>query len=119
MILYSAELAQIRADVLSMLPDACNILSVTLTSDGAGGNAETWGTATAGVSCRLDYKTGDETISGGAVKPFSGWVLTLPHDADIDTENRVEVGGGTYAVLGVDGGKSWTASIRCRLEVVT
>ena len=38
--LSAGELAQMRADVLNLLPDTCSILSVSYTSDGEGGLAE-------------------------------------------------------------------------------
>lgn len=114
--LSAAELAQIRADVAELLPDEANILESTLVSDGGGGWTETWGTATAGVACRLDYKRGVEVVVGGALQSFSGWIFTFPHDTAIASTNRIEHGGNTYAVIGEDADKSWVASVRVAAE---
>lgn len=92
------ELTQLRADLLTTLPDTCAILSVTRTPDGEGGITETWGTASASVPCRLDFQTGRKVLTGGALEPFSGYVLTLPYSATCTDANRVLHNGITYAV---------------------
>ena len=48
--LTNAELAQIRGDIAGMLPDTCNLLTLTRTSDGQGGWSEAWGTASSAWS---------------------------------------------------------------------
>ena len=122
MSITSAELAQMRDDIELLLPDTCAILSVTRASDGQGGWTDTWGTATASVKCRLDAINpkgrNQELVIGGAVKPFHTYVLSLPHGTSITTANRVEVSGQTFSVTGVDLGKSWSAVVRCIVEIV-
>lgn len=113
------ELAQIRADILNMLPDTCTILSVGYTSDGEGGMAETWGTATASVACRIDYRSGRENVMGGAVLPYSKAVISLPYATALETTNRILADGRTYAVLSVNAGQSWIVSVRAELERVS
>lgn len=101
------------------MPDTCNILSATLASDGMGGFTTTWGTATANVPCRLDrVNTGLETQTGGAVELFQEWVLTMPYDETISTQNRIGTGGHIYEVTGVDDDKSWPVTIRVYLEPI-
>jgi len=116
--LTTAELTQMRADIGDLLPDTCNILSVTQASDSQGGYTETWGTATASVSCRLDKRSGREAVSAGAVRTFGTWVLTLPHNTTITAAYRVEHGSVTYSVVHVDSDKSWIASVRAELEQI-
>jgi SPP1 family predicted phage head-tail adaptor len=116
--LTAAMLTQMRTDIEDLMPDTCNILAGTVTSDGQGGYTETWGTATAGASCRIDKRTGREALSGGAVQTFGTWVLTLPHDTTITAEHRVEHDDATYSVVHVDIDKSWKASVRAELEEV-
>ena len=116
--LTTAELTQMRADIATLMPDTCNILSLTTTSDGQGGYTETWGTATANVSCRLDKRSGREAVSAGAVRTFGTWVLTLPHNTTITAAYRVEHGSVTYSVVHVDSDKSWIASVRAELEQI-
>lgn len=114
--LSAAELAAIRADIATLLPDTANILSKTEVPDGSGGVTVTWGTATAAVACRIDPARGREMDIGGQVQAFYGWVLTLPHGTTITNANRVEVNGGTFAVVSADPEKSWKASVRAYLE---
>lgn len=116
--LTDAELAQMRSDIGNLLPDTCAILSVSYTSDGEGGLTEAWGTATASVACRIDYRSGTETMAGGVVQPYSKAVLSLPYDTELDTTNRISADGRTYAVLSVNDGQSWKAVVRAELERV-
>lgn len=122
MSITSAELAQMRTDIELLLPDTCAILSVTQASDSQGGLTDTWGTVTASVACRLDAINpkgrNNELVIGGAVKPFHTYVLSLPYGTSITTQNRVGLSGQTFAVTGVDTGKSWSAVVRCIVEVV-
>ncbi len=118
-LLTAAEIEQMQADFEDVaLPDTCNILSVTRTYDGQGGYTDTWGTATASVACRLDYRTGFETLSGGAVQPYTGWYVTVPHDTSLTSANRVQVGTISYNVVDVDEGHSWELFLRARVEKV-
>jgi head-tail adaptor len=114
--LSAAELAAIRTDIETLLPDTCNILTRTLTPDGSGGQTETWGTATASVACRLDPARGREAEIGGQTEPFYGFILTLPHGTALTALQRVELNSETFAVVSVDTGKSWSASVRGYLE---
>jgi Phage head-tail joining protein len=115
-----AELAQIRADLnAATLPDTGNILSQTWVSDGAGGGSATWGTATANVSYRLDWRQGRQQVQSGAVEPFAFWQLTLPHGTGITSANRFEdKSGNQYNVSSVDNGKSWSMDVRCTVEAL-
>lgn len=116
--LSAGELAQMRADVLNLLPDTCSILSVSYTSDGEGGLAEAWGTVTANVACRIDYSSGVETNIGGAVNPYTRAKISLPYDTTLATTNRIVSGGVTYSVTNVNNGQSWNVSVRADLERV-
>lgn len=116
--LSTSEIAAMRTTLETALPDTCNILSVTQTSDGQGGFTEAWGTATAGIACRLDNTSSRELLSGDAVQHFTGWMLTLPHNTSIAAGNRVEIGGISYNVVGFDDGKSWQLDLRVLLEMV-
>lgn len=116
MVLSSSDLAQIRADVLDLLPDTGYILSSSLASDGAGGYTETWGTAGT-VTYRLDPIRQRESVAGAALTSFNMFQLTLPYDTTVEPENRFKADDGAlYSVLGVDDGKSWIASVRCVVE---
>ena len=116
--LTARELAQMRADIEDLMPDTCDILSVAYTSDGEGGMTEAWGTATANVACRIDYRSGSEKVTGGAIQPYSKAVLSVPYNTTISLTNRVKSGAYTWAILSINEGQSWQAVKRAELERV-
>ena len=116
--LTARELAQMQADIYDLLPDTCDILSVAYTSDSEGGFAEAWGTATANVKCRIDYRSGRETLTGGAIQPYSKAVISLPYSTAISLTNRVKSGDYIWAVKSINDGQSWKAVKRVEMERV-
>lgn len=120
--LTDAELTAIRADIADLLPDTGYIITVTNTADGYGG--QTVGTAISGtVTCRLDPRIintlqSAEELSGGAIEPYQRWLLTLPYNTTITTENQFLHNDVLYNVTSVDDDKSWIASVRCMVEKV-
>lgn len=117
-LLTMAELLQIRSDIEAYtLPDNCTIMVVTRTGDGAGGWADTWGTATAGVACRLDPLVGQENTGAGATRDFQRYILTVPNGTTINEAQRVIKGSETFNVINVDA-KSWQGCVRVLLERV-
>ena len=111
------ELARLQADMETVLmPDTCNILSVTYTADGQGGHTQAWGTATYGIACRIDPVKATELLAGGKVDAYNGYVVTLPHDTTVTSANRVEIDDVSYNILSVDTGKSWSACVRLQVE---
>jgi hypothetical protein len=109
------ELAQIRTDLETTLPDTCNILSLTRSSDSQGGWSETWGTAGTTIACRVDFIGGAEAVTGGALIPYSRAIVTLPQATTITAQNRIEHGGNTYTVQAVNLG-SWLGVKRASVE---
>mgnify|MGYP001151829381 FL=1 len=117
--LSANELAQIRADVAGLLPDTCDILEVTRTSDGAGSWVETWGTATADVRCRLDFRSyGKEAMNATVLTPFKGEIISMEYDETITTANRVLLNSVTYNITGVNDNQSWIGVKRVSVERV-
>lgn len=112
----SADLEYMRSAIEDLLPDLCNILRVTYSSDNAGGMSETWGTVIAGTICRLDANSGYKFIQGASPVPEHNYVITLMHDIGIMPEDRVEVGAHTFTVNSVDEEKSWRGCTRAYLE---
>lgn len=110
----AAGLSWMRDEVEKTLPDTCNILSVTRASNGQGGFTESWGTAVANVSCRVDHiKQNDAvTVVGEAGRVYNRFVVTIPHDTAITTANRIEANGYTLAIETVDPAKSEIACLR-------
>ena len=119
MLLTDDDLNIMRDAIGGLLPALCDILTVTHTSDGQGGAVDTWGTAVAGVSCRLDWRRGDEQVFGNRLFPYTGWILSIPFDTTISETQRVQLGGIVYNVSMVDNNKSWNAVLRCALEEVS
>jgi SPP1 family predicted phage head-tail adaptor len=112
----AVELARLRADLeAAALPDSCVLQTVTLTSDGQGGQTEAWAAAGT-VACRLDNGSGQRANVAASVRPFSSWVLTVPYGTGLTTAYRVEHGGETYAVIAVSDSGSWLACERAHLE---
>lgn len=116
--LTARELIQMQADIYDLLPDTCDILSVAYTSDSEGGFAEAWGTATAGVHCRIDYRSGTERMTGGAIQPYNKAVISLPYNTTISATNRIKSGAYTWSILSLNDGQSWQAVKRAELERV-
>ena len=114
--LTARELAQMRADIEDLLPDTCDILSVMYTADSEGGFAEAWGTATANVHCRIDFRSGRETLTGGAIQPYSKAVLSVPYNTALSLTNRVKSGTYVWSILSINDGQSWQAVKRAELE---
>lgn len=118
--LTAADLEYMRTSILDLLPDTCDILELSSTPDGQGGQVETWGTATAGtaVACRLDNTGGNEEISGEAVQPFTRWIMSLAYDQTLTEQNRIKHGAYTYNIMSVNNDASWKAVTRAVLERV-
>jgi hypothetical protein len=120
----SAELARIRADMEdATLPDVCNILSLSQTSDGQGGLTDTWTAAYTNIPCRLDLFTsrgvgliGAEIVVGAALKAYTTWILSVPHGTVLTSGDRVSVSGNTYNIIEVDSGRSWGGNVRATVE---
>lgn len=118
--LSASELEFMRSSINQLMPDTCNILSVTRSSDGMGGWSDAWGTATANVSCRVDYRSsGRENITGGALLPYQMTTVSMPYDVTVTTEHRLEIGSNVFSIQSVNTGQSWKAVTRCTCELVT
>ena len=113
----TAELAQMRSDIETLLPDTCVINTLTSVSDGMGGQTNSW-EASGTVDCRLDRRSASEQLSGGAIRPYSEWVLTVPYGTSITVQNQVTHGGLTYNVTEVNTDKSWPDCVRATVEQV-
>jgi head-tail adaptor len=119
--LSNSELEYMREAIGQLLPDTCNILTVTNTPNGFGGMTQTWGTASASVACRLDIVNRGqdaESIQASGIRAYQEVMLSLPYDTTITTSQRVEHGGYTYNVHSVNTDQSWIAVKRAVLERV-
>jgi hypothetical protein len=112
----TAELTDIRTELETLLPDPGTISSLTRTSDGQGGWSEAWGTAGT-CQCRLDFIGGKESVTGGALVPYSRAIVTLPQATVITEQNRFSHSSGTYTVEAVNMG-SWLGVKRATVEKI-
>lgn len=117
MSLTASELAGMREAINQLLPDTCQIITITRTPDNYGGQTESRATASA-VAFRLDVETGSEMIAGGALQPFTKYKGSLPYDTTITTAQQLLHSGVTYAVTGVNANQSWIAVKRVDLEKI-
>lgn len=111
------ELAGLRADLETLLPDTCVIQSLTQIADGQGGFTDSWAAAGT-VLCRLDNVSGRKSDFARSMQSFSQWVLTVPQDTTITTANRVVHNEQTYSVAAVSDTGSLLACKRAALERV-
>ena len=111
----STMLTAMRDAIGELLPDTCQVVTITLSPDGQGGQTESRATASA-VPFRLDVLTGREQIAGGALQPFTAYKGSLPYDTSIVTGSELLHGGVTYAVTAVNTNQSWIAVKRVDLE---
>jgi hypothetical protein len=117
-ILTAAELTAMQDAISLLLPDTCNILTVTSTPDGMGGVTKTIGTALSGVACRLDDASAPMQLTGGAVQIYSGFMLSIPYNTSISETNLVEIGSTRYTVKSINDGQSWNAVKRVEVEAL-
>jgi len=122
MTIDTAMLTAMREAIGELLPDTCNVLSVTRTPDGMGGNTETWGTASSSISCRVDLDQGQtagmERVTADSLRPYTTYILSIPYDTTVTEQSRIEHSGATYAITSVNTEQSWMAVKRCRMEIV-
>lgn len=115
--LSTDELSGMRAAINQLLPDACYVLTATNVSDGAGGVTVSWGT-TGTTTCRLDVVSGMEQLTGGAIQPYTKYMVSLPYDTTLTQSNRIKVGTNTYSVKSINLGQSWSAVARVEVEKI-
>jgi hypothetical protein len=114
--LTTAELSVMRDTIELLLPDTCNVCSVTNVPDGEGGVTQTRGTSGTSIACRLDVKQGVEQVTGGAIQPYISYMMSLPYDTTVAAANIIEHNSVDYHVKSVNLGQSWKAVVRVELE---
>jgi hypothetical protein len=117
-ILTAGELAAMRGDIELLMPDLCQIITITNTADSEGGVTTSRATATA-IDCRLDAVQGvstGEQRTGGAIQAYQSYMLSIPYDSVVLPENEILISGVNYAVKSINRGQSWKAVVRVELE---
>ncbi len=104
--LTSAELSQLRSDVVELLPDTCIVTRGTLPTPDAAGFADPSHTAAGTIICRLDpfNKQRDSNLLGTDFGSFrvasrAWYMLTLEWNADIQDADNITFASDSYEVL--------------------
>ena len=102
------------------LPDTGTILRGTSTVNEIGEATLTWGTVASSVACRLmppgrGRQSGLDVVNDQSTL-VANWVVTLGHDKNVATGDRIVIGGGTYDVIAVTDEFEWRTAVRadCR-----
>ena len=114
-----AQLAAMRRDANRMLPDTAVLYSNTLTSDDGGGYTEAF-SAAGTVACRvapITSRSGGEGEVGDRIEADAQYVITLPAETSIETDDRIMVGQITYNVVAVRD-RSWEITRRVEAKKV-
>lgn len=111
-ILTSAEIAAMQSVIYNtVLPDTCNILGLTYTSDGAGGVSVGTAIVSGGsaIPCRCDplSQLGQREKVGGAEGNVYDFVFTLSITAPIATDRQIGHNGHIYEIRKVSDDPSW------------
>ncbi len=117
--LTAAELTAMRATQAEALPDSGTITRATLSSDGAGGQSESWGTGST-VSCRLGRlgQSGEERAIAERLTGVTPFVVTVPTGTDIRPEDRITIAGRTFEVAAVLATGAWETALRVAVTEV-
>lgn len=100
-----------RHTVETYLPGTAVISTATSASDGQGGQLQTW-TASGTVDARLSPISGGEAELASRLSERNSYVLTLPWETAIDTDDRVAYDSATYEVIHVGDRTPWELSRR-------
>lgn len=115
----AAELADLRNDILDLLPDTCRIERMTPTNI-SGATEESWGTAVASVACRFDPDTSRKETEVVAAQEahLIRYIVTLPYDANILDGDRLAFQGNNYEILQLHDVHSNNASKRLKVSLI-
>ena len=119
--LTSTELSDMRTTVLDLMPDTCTIQSVSTAKNDIGEAVRTYSNRGTSIQCRLDPLKGHKEeygMFGGVLQSEGNFVLTLPYNQTITTNDRVIVDGTTFEVIFIDPEKSWNVSVRAILKEI-
>lgn len=115
--LSDSDIARMRTSAEQALPGTAVIQSGTLTSDNGGGWTEAF-TAAGTVACRVSPISGGEREIGGRISTEAEYVITLPAETAVETDDRIVVGAITYNVVAVRD-RDWEITRRVEVRKVT
>lgn len=115
--LTDSELDAIRADIEQLMPDSVIIKRLVESVDSYGGVTKTY-SAVGTVAGRIDNLSARVTLAGMQEKGVVKMQLTVPWDADLLPDDRIEVSGITYELVGAQLGQSDKACKRGQIARV-
>jgi head-tail adaptor len=118
-VITASELTAMRADLTASMPGTVTVSRVTLTSDGMGGQSESWATVGTAVARVSPNGAGLDDIVGGEVINQTPWVVTLPAGTSVTERDRLVYEGQTFEVIRTNNPRSWDTCIRCECMEVT
>ena len=115
-LLQGNDLAYLRTESQTAMPDSVTIQRKTLVSDQQGGFTEGWADVYQNIRGRVSITGGSESASEGRQNVKVDAMLTVAYDQSIEQSDRVLHGGQTYEILSVDTGKTWQLAQRCQMR---
>jgi head-tail adaptor len=118
-ILSDFDVAGMRRVLETSLPDVAVIHTNTFTSDSGGGGTSAW-TVAGTFPCRVSPSGivsgayGREIEIGSRLASDADWIITLPAETPIDTDNRIAVGSRTFNVVALHAPHSYELSRRVK-----
>lgn len=113
--LSAGDIALMREDVESSLPETVVIQRATYASDGMGGSIPTFaafGTAAARVD-PMRSTSGGEVASQGRETGVSEWVVIMAYNGTVSASDRIVHQGRTLEITEVRTPQSWQLLTRC------
>lgn len=100
--LTDEELTAMRAVQGQTMTETVYVQRLTRTADSTGGWSESWTTA-ATVSGRIAPRMANsgENKIGGKVETFGDYLITLPHDTNVQTDDRLQINGEQYQIQSI------------------
>lgn len=111
LLLSTAELTQMRHTVGAYLPGTAVLQTATRSSDSQGGQFWTYA-ASGTVDARLSPILGGEAEIASRISERNAFVLTIPWETAIDSDDRVVYDSVTYEVIHVRDRTPWELSRR-------
>lgn len=123
MSLTADEISSMQATLMASLPDSCDLVLDTLTSNGAGGDTAA-PAVQATVACRVSplrltrSSKEAELLVTGRVTEESLWIITVPAGTVLDPRYRIVNRGRAFEVVEVLGPRSWELDVRISAKLI-
>jgi len=109
--LSESDLTNMRTVLNDSLPGTATLTSGTIVSDSGGGGTTTFA-ASGTVDCRVAPVGGSDREVADRLSSEADWIITLPAQTSIQTDDRIVTNGGTFAVVAVHSPRSYEISTR-------